>query len=51
MIPEDDRELTAAFVELRREEEGRTPPFAEVVRRLRRPRRMTPTEAPHGGQV
>ncbi len=35
MTPEDDRELMAAFAELRREEEGRTPPFAEVVRRGR----------------
>lgn len=35
MTPEDDRELAAAFAGLRREEEGRTPPFAEVVRRGR----------------
>jgi len=35
MTPEDDRALAAAFAELRREEEGRTPPFAEVVRRGR----------------
>ncbi len=35
MTPEDDRELAAAFAELRREEAGRTPPFAEVVRRGR----------------
>ena len=32
MTPEDDRELAVAFAELRREEEGRMPPFAEVVR-------------------
>jgi hypothetical protein len=35
MTPEDDRKLAAAFADLRREEEGRTPPFAEVVRRGR----------------
>jgi hypothetical protein len=35
MTPEDDRALAAAFAALRREEEGRTPPFAEVVRRGR----------------
>jgi hypothetical protein len=37
MTPKDDRELAAAFAELRREEEGRTPPFAEIVRRGRAP--------------
>jgi hypothetical protein len=36
MTPEDDdRALAAAFAGLRREEEGKTPPFAEVVRRGR----------------
>jgi len=35
MTPEDDRKLAAAFAELRREEEGRTPPFAGIVRRGR----------------
>ncbi len=36
MTPEDDdRALSQAFAELRREEEGRTPAFAEVVRRGR----------------
>jgi hypothetical protein len=35
MTPEDDRELAAAFAELRREEEARTRPFDEVVRRAR----------------
>ena len=36
MTPEDDdRALATAFAGLRREEEGRTPPFAEVVRRGR----------------
>ena len=35
MTPEDDRTLAAAFAALRREEEGRTAPFAEVVRRGR----------------
>jgi hypothetical protein len=35
MTPEDDRKLAEAFADLRREEEGRIPPFAEVVRRGR----------------
>ncbi|MFL6233998.1 MAG: hypothetical protein ACJ76N_12765 [Thermoanaerobaculia bacterium] len=35
MTPEDDRELAAAFAELRREEEAQTRPFEEVVRRAR----------------
>jgi hypothetical protein len=35
MTPEDDRELAAAFADLRRQEEGRTPPFDEMVRRVR----------------
>jgi hypothetical protein len=35
MTPEDDRALAAAFAELRQEEEARTPPFAEMVRRGR----------------
>jgi hypothetical protein len=35
MTPEDDRDLAAAFADLRREEEGRTPPFDEIVRRGR----------------
>ena len=35
MTPEDDRELAAAFAGLRREEEARTPPFDEIVRRGR----------------
>lgn len=35
MTPEDDRELAAAFADLRREEEVRTPPFDEIVRRGR----------------
>lgn len=35
MTPEDDRALASAFADLRREEEGRTPPFDEVVRRGR----------------
>ncbi|HEY2292680.1 MAG TPA: hypothetical protein VGM86_18420 [Thermoanaerobaculia bacterium] len=42
MTPEDDRALAAAFADLRREEERRTPPFDEVVRRGRtRPARAT----------
>jgi hypothetical protein len=35
MTPEDDRALAAAFAGLRREEEHKTPPFDEVVRRGR----------------
>ncbi len=35
MTPEDDRDLAAAFAELRREEEARTPPFDQIVRRGR----------------
>jgi hypothetical protein len=35
MTPEDDRALSAAFADLRREEEQQTPPFDEVVRRGR----------------
>ena len=35
MTPEDDRDLATAFADLRREEERRTPPFDEVVRRGR----------------
>ena len=42
MTPEDDRDLATAFADLRREEEGQTPPFDEVVRRGRtRPVRVS----------
>ena len=42
MTPEDDHALASAFAELRREEETRTPPFEEMVRRGRtQPARAT----------